>query len=185
MVIHVVLVVMSFTPFLLSFITYISRKRHAIPNILLCGLALLSISSVILFAVVSVIEFPFMNDYFLNKFILDFLSLAVAVGSLRFLYFTFTHETEDVIDLKYPSRLQVLGRKIKVGKIVYKERKKYRFHLSLEDLEKHSLYAAQQGWEKAILSNTSYFSLKSTMIFHSCWSNSNGNIIFYRSILKD
>ena len=113
MVIHVVLVVVSFLSVFLSSIIYMSRKKRAIPNIFRYGVVLLSLFSIILFIIASILEFPFLEGYILNKFIIDYLSLAMAVFSLRLIYFSFGYKVEDVIDLDYPSRLRFLRSKIK------------------------------------------------------------------------
>ncbi len=64
-------------------------------------------------------------------------SMVLFFSSIGIFSFTFHIPKLDILRLPYPSRARARAGTIKIGKIIYKNKKKYPFFLSMNDLQKH------------------------------------------------
>jgi hypothetical protein len=70
------------------------------------------------------------------------------IGSAIYII-TLNYKHEDIIDLKPPSLFKSRKGGIEIGKVMTQNFKKYKFHLSLEDLEKHMFVCGSTGTGKS------------------------------------
>ncbi len=131
--------VLIFTLTGLCVIFFIARKRENTPIklkyiiILLLGICLIIFILKSLSTLTSPSEslISSENAMFSN---IPFFLLSFSTG--LFIY-SIHNADDDIVDLKEPSFLKSRKGKVKIGKVVKGKNKKYKFSLSLKDLEKH------------------------------------------------
>lgn len=81
--------------------------------------------------------------------IIVFISQLFLFISIALLIITLQHSSCDIIDLDYPSYLKSRKGSINLGNVVSQNKKKHKFFLSLEDLEKHMFVCGSTGTGKS------------------------------------
>ncbi|GAG76970.1 unnamed protein product, partial [marine sediment metagenome] len=83
-----------------------------------------------------------------DLFLINF-SMLLVFSSLGIFSFTYHIPKLDLIKLPYPSRARAKSGTIKIGKVMYKDHIKYKFYLSLRDLQGHMFITGTTGKGKS------------------------------------
>ncbi len=114
----------------------------------------------IVFLFISNIKQIYRKIYDMESLVLINGAMFVIFVSVVFLAFSLKHSREYFFKLPYPSRSESRRGSIKLGKILYKNHKKYNFYLDLEDLTQHMFICGITGSGKSNL--VQHFLLKFT-----------------------
>ncbi len=81
--------------------------------------------------------------------IIIYISFFLLICSASLFYYSFLDTDKDVVDLQIPSFFESRKGKIKLGKSLKGKKKRYKFFLSLKDLEKHVFVCGATGTGKS------------------------------------
>ncbi|HDZ18605.1 MAG TPA: ATP-binding protein [archaeon] len=143
--------VLNIVIIILNTLFLISRKRENSANKLKFLIIFLLGTSIIIFGFTS---FPYLiatSDSLRSsdQVLMDTIFLFLLCFSTVFFIYSVHHSDDDIVELKKPSFFKARKGKIKIGRIVEEGRKKGKFFLSLEDLEKHMFVCGATGTGKS------------------------------------
>ncbi len=145
--IHLVLI---FTLFGLSIVFFIARRQEREANKLKLLIIFLIVISVIIFISTS-LSFLSLSSELLRlsgKVLSSNIFLFLLCFSIGLFFYTIYHEDDDIIELEKPSYFKSRKGSIKIGRTTEGSHKKYKFSLSLEDLQKHMFVCGSTGTGK-------------------------------------
>ncbi len=136
---------------ILNTLFFIARKRENSANKLKFLIIILLGISIIIFGSTSLPYLIATSDSLrsTDQILMDTFFLFLLCFSTVFFIYSVHHVDDDVVELKEPSFFKARKGKIKIGRIVEDGRKRGKFFLSLEDLEKHMFVCGATGTGKS------------------------------------
>ena len=144
MIINLILMVLS-----VAF--YISTKKETTNTKLKILIVILIITSLSIYIFSSPIKIiPTIQPQITSQdiILINSIFLLFALSSTLFFYSLYDSD-EDIVDLKFPSFFKSRKGTIRIGKSLKKKQNKYKFFLSLKDLEKHMFVCGATGTGKS------------------------------------
>ena len=134
----------------LSIIFFITRKREKSPKKLRYLIILILGTCLIIFVLnsLSSLTAPSEQLIFSDNIILNNISFFLLCFSTALFIYSINNADDDIIELEEPSFFKSRKGKIKVGKVMKGKNQKYKFFLSLKDLEKHMFICGATGTGK-------------------------------------
>jgi hypothetical protein len=126
---------------------YLKKRAIKRKGIVYLQIAIASLSTFIFFIKV-LNEYPSNFNYSPTSLLYIVIFQIILFLSFGIMIYTTFIKNDDIIQLKYPSRLSFIQGSIALGKILYQDKKKYMFKLSIDDLEKHMFVCGSTGTGK-------------------------------------